>query len=198
MDVKTRTCCAACSILVLSAAMLAGCQQTPRGSTGGRIDPYRTTAADEYSRSANMPSMLEYSERVAQSVAKDLASIEQIDTSSGKKILELGDLNNQTRTPTSDFELIQRRIRSQLLASDVVRNRFVIVEERQRMDRQQQRITGAAGGTATYNPEDTYILQGDFLEANRGSTRRYYFNFKLVNLASREIVFNEDYDLAQQ
>ena len=69
------------------------------------------------------------------------------------------------------------------------------------MDSEKQRLTGNGDqttGTARYKPEETYVLMGDFFESRRGSTRRYYFEFKLTHLASRELVFSESYDLAQR
>ena len=55
----------------------------------------------------------------------------------------------------------------------------------------------SGGGTAQYDPKITYVLQGDFFESDRGERRQYYFEFKLTNLATREIVFNKHFDLAQ-
>ena len=63
--------------------------------------------------------------------------------------------------------------------------------------RELDRVVGAAGTTARYDPELTYVLQGDFLEAGRGPRRQYYFDFKLTNVASRKIVFLKSFDLGQ-
>lgn len=187
-----------CAALVAAAITLAACQTTPTGNTGGRIDPYRSTDADRASTAASVPGLLEFSDQVAQQLAQDLAAITEIDTSEGKAVLELGDINNQTQTPTGDYVLIQRRIRGHLFASDVVRDRFVVVEPRQRMDAERQRVAGDNTTSARYPAEKTYVLSGDFFEARRDRVRRYYFTFKLVNLATRQIVFLKDYDLAQQ
>lgn len=177
---------------------LTACQTTPTGNTGGRIDPYRSTDADRASRSASMPAMLEFSDQVAQQLIQDLARIDQVQQIQGKAVLELGDLNNQTQTPTGDFELIQRRIRGQLFASDLLHQQFIVVEPRQRMDLERERVAGDQTTSARYPAEQTFVLSGDFFEARRSSVRRYYFTFKLVNLATRQIVFLKDYDLAQQ
>jgi len=182
-----------------AATSIAGCQSgPPQGSSGGRIDPYRSTAADRASSSASGPALLEFSDQVAMALARDLTSIDRIRSSPQRVALELGDLNNRTNTPTSDFEMIQHRIRGQLLKSKLIRDQFLILVDPQRMDREQQRLSGTEGPTARYSPEQTYVLMGDFFESRRGRTRRYYFEFKLTHLASREPVFNEFYDLAQQ
>ena len=188
---------------VLAAIALAGITGlgigcTPDGTTGGRIDPYRTTDADRRSSRASMPSMLEFSDEVAQSLAYDLVNIPEIQQSPEKVVLELGDLQNNTTTPYSDFMLIQRRVQNQLLSSDVIRNQFILVEGPARMDVEKQRVTADSTSSARYEAGKTYMLMGDFFESNRGSdVRRYYFNFKLVNLQTRQIVFVHDYDLGQ-
>lgn len=184
---------------LLTPLLLAACDTTPTGDTGGRIDPYRTTASDRASTRPNIPSLLEFSEITAQRLAQDLAQIDEIRHANQKVVLELGTLANQTSTPTSDFELIQARVRGQLLKSDVVRRHFIVVMDRARMNAEMSQVSAGAtaGNSALYDPAITYVLQGDFHEQVRGDRRQYYFTFSLTNLASRVIVFHEDYDLAQ-
>ena len=178
---------------------LAACQ-APSGSTGGRIDPYRSTGADMASSKVSMPALMEFCDRTAQVLAQDITAIPEIRESPQRVIVELGSIRNQTRTPTSDFEQIQARLRSQIFQSDVIKRKVVLTEDPHRMDRELDRLeaTGAPGGqTARYAADATYVLQGDFFESNRDETRRYFFEFKLVNLASRVIVFDNSYDLGQ-
>ena len=173
--------------------VLTGCEKT-----GSRIDPYESTKSDLNSKQASIPALLEFSDLTAQRLAQDITSIPQVRDSSERLVLELGSIENRTRTATTDFELIQRRLRSQLMRSDVVRRNFMIVEGRQRMDSELQRVAGVTDSTtARYNPADTFVLQGDFFEARRGDRSQFFFNFKLTNLATRELVFDSDYDLAQ-
>ena len=189
------------AIWALTAA-LAGCRTPDTGTTGGRSDPYRSTAADVASNRASMPALYELSDQTAQKLALELASIDPVRRADTRLILELGDLRNLTSTPTQDFELIQHRIRGRLADSDVIKRYFDFVEGAARMDGQLERIMAGRKpsdeATARYDPEVTYVLIGDFLEADRGPTRRYYFDFKLVHLASRQIVFHKDFDLAQR
>ena len=51
-------------------------------------------------------------------------------------------------------------------------------------------------GTARYDPNDIYLLSGEFHESGRGATRRYYFVFRVEHLGSGEIKLTEQYDLA--
>lgn len=191
---------------VLGLAALAGCK-TPQGNVGGRMDPYRTTYSDVASNQASMPDLYQFSDQTAAELAQQLAQIPEIEDSPSKVVLELGDILNKTDTSTQDFELIQRRLRSKLLTTRVLRDRVMFVEGRQRMDREMERIQGTddadllqegtrGGGTDRYPSRQTYLLQGDFLESVRGGVRRYFFNFKLTNLASREIVFDQYMDSA--
>lgn len=185
--------------MLLAVLVLPSCKN--RGSSGGRIDPYSSTKADEKSRQANIASLLEFSDQVAARLAQDLVNIPQIQEAKTQVVLELGDIDNQTRTPTGDFELIQHRIRSALLQSQLVRSQFMVVESRQRMDRELNRVVGpgAPGGdqTARYSPELIYLLQGNFYEARRGDRRQYFLEFTLTHLASRQIAFSHSYDLGQ-
>lgn len=183
-----------CLSLILAGLLItAGCE-----SKGGRIDSYEVTDAGLASGKAYIPALLEFGDKTGQQLAQEIAAIPQAQESSERLILELGSIDNRTQTSTNDFELIQRRLRSQLMKSDVVRREFMIVEGRQRMDAELRRVAGPEFGTAErYDPAKTYVLQGDFLEAQRGDRSQYFFNFKLTNLATRELVFDSDYDLAQ-
>lgn len=178
---------------------LTACKSAPVGDRGGRIDPYETTSADKGSTHANMPSLLEFSDQVAQYLIQDIVDTPEITGFDTKAILELGDLENRTRTYTDDFVLVQRRIRNQLLQSNVIRNQFVVVESGSRMDLERARVSGrTTEGAARYDPTKTFILSGDFMESRRGDAQRFYFSFQLVNLDSRQIVRVYDYDLGQQ
>ena len=177
--------------------MALGCQGVPTGSSGGRVDPYRTTSADRASTRANIPSLLEFSDIAAGRLILALPDIEAIKDDKDRKVLELGTISNSTQTPTGDFELMLNRLRGKLLKSDVIRKRFTVVMSRSRMQAEQDR-TGATGqGPAAYNANHTYLLQGDFHEAVRLNRRQFYFQVTLTHLASREIVFQDDYDLGQ-
>jgi hypothetical protein len=178
--------------------LLGACQnQQPVGSTGGRIDPYRTTGADMASGRANIPSLLEFSEQTARRLAEDLCQLEGVAGASQRQVLELGTITNMTQTPSGDFEMIQNRLRGQLLQSDLVKRHFVVVMDRQRMTSEYERLGAVGNDPARYDAAQTYVLQGDFHEAIRGERRQFYFQFVLTNLATRQIVFQDDYDLAQ-
>lgn len=178
------------------------------GDSGGRINPYASTGADAASTDASMPAMLEYSDQVAEALARRIGGIPEIAGSPTRVVVELGAIENQTNTPRTDFEMIQRRLRGRLLSSDIVTANVRFVESVAAMDAEQRRVMGdetdplqrdyERGRTDRYDPSHTYVLRGAFFESVRYDTRRFYFEFNLVNLQTRDIVFNEPFDLAQQ
>ncbi|GIK19559.1 MAG: hypothetical protein AMXMBFR77_18150 [Phycisphaerales bacterium] len=191
----------------LLAVSIGACESSPprreTGDSGGRINPYATTPADRSSSAANAASLWEFSDQVADALAARIAQIPEIRDAPYKVVIELGDIENMTNTPRQDFELIQRRLRGRLLTSDTVTAKARFVEGARTMDREKDRVQaggGAGGMTDRYDERLTYVLRGSFYESTRGGGQvsRYYFEFNLVNLQSRDIVFNESFDLAQQ
>jgi hypothetical protein len=192
------------------AAIAGGCGSPPKGDAGGRIGGDVTTEADRRSSGANIPSMLEFSDRVVEQLAQDVSEMPEIRDAPTKVVLVLGDLQNKTATPTTDFELLGRRIRANINTSRFFRDRFMIVEDRARAERLRDRVVAperpraslddkpkAQGGVAGYDEEITYTLNGDFIEANRGNRRQYFFNFSLMQLSTGRVVFEKPYDLGQ-
>ena len=195
------------TLLIAGIFAAPGCQPDT-GETGGRIDPYSTTKDDLRSDRVSLPALMQFGDQVAQRVAKDLKDIDEIESRQTRAILELGTIVNKTKTPTQDFEQFQVRLRSALRKSPFIRDRFKFVESGGRGDAEKMRTQGpgaedllqegtGTGGTDRYDAKDTYVLQGDFYEAKRGDRSQYYMNFKLTNVQSREIVFEDDYDLGQ-
>lgn len=193
---------------LLGGAMLGGCTHNRDvGQSGGRINPYATTRADEVSGAANMPAMMEYSDQVAEALIRRLSDIPRISNAPTRVIVELGAIENQTDTPRSDFEQIQRRLRSRLINSDIATANMKFVENIESMDAEARRLGGGddplqrdygGGRTDRYDLAHTYVLRGWFSESERANVSRYYFEFNLVNVQDREVVFNESFDLAQQ
>lgn len=197
------------ALTMTAAGLLTGCTRNqPVGSSGGRINPYATTRADEASEAASMAALWEYSDQVAEALASRISQIPEITNAPTRVIVELGAIENQTNTPRSDFELIQRRLRSKLFSSDIVTANVKFVESVQAMDAESRRVLGdqtdplqrdiSNSRSDRYDLGKTYVLRGSFYESRRGDTRRYFFEFNLVNIQSRAIVFNEPFDLAQQ
>ncbi|MBL8746423.1 MAG: hypothetical protein JNK58_08720 [Phycisphaerae bacterium] len=129
---------------------------------------------------------------------------------STKVVIELGWIKNVTNTPSSDFEMLRRRVTGRLINSEAVRHVAKIMESPEAMDQQAGRFAQAAApdrldestsseGTATnrYSASDTYLLNGEFREALRGGASTYYLEMTLTNLQTREIVFAQPFDFKQ-
>ncbi len=177
-----------------------GCNQGPRGDTGGTIDPYNRTRVDANSPEADVVTLLEFSDQVGQELAVQLGRIGEIRNAPSKALIELGSIQNKTRTPSGDFAAIQRRVFLTLVNSDFAQNVADVVEDVDRMDADAARVAPSAPvdaqgkpthQTARYPAEQTYFLQGTFSELSRGGGRNstFVFDFTLTNAASRKIVF---------
>ncbi len=191
-------------VTMVMAIVVAGCASSGQRS-GDRVDPYQTSKGDRRaSEQASMPALLEFCDETAEKLIYELSSIPEIRDAPTQVVLELGDIQNRTMGSTSsqDFELIQRRLRSKIRNSSLAREYFLVVESRQRMDREKDRVSGTQDGevsktTARYDPEKTYVLQGDFFKSQRADFSRYYFELKLVNIGTRQIVFDNSYLFGQ-
>lgn len=199
-----------------AAAMLAGlglggCQQAPRGDSGGQMDPYERTRVDANSPQADTVNLYEFSDRVAEALAQRIADVDEITTRPSKVVIEFGSIKNDSpSTPTSDFRLIQRRVFTKLVNSNVVRKHADVVEQTARVNRDIQdtrpsqpdlldeRLNGTDQADV-YSLDSTYILTGTFGEMLRGRDQRnYYFEMALTHAKSRRIVFVETFDSKQK
>ena len=194
------------SCVLCVAFVLTGCKS---GSTGGRIDPYSTKKGENKGGKVSMPALLQFSDETGEQLVYDLTSIPEIRDAPTQVVLELGNILNKTRSATIDYEIVQRKLRGKIQNSGLAREYFLIVENRQRMDLEKNRISGTTQpdllqegtgntGTAKYDPNITYVLQGSFLESVRNGVSRYYFEFSLTNLGSRQRVFGKDYVYGQE
>jgi len=188
--------------------VMGGCQSAgPRGDTGGRIDPYETTPDDHKSPYVNPADLIEFSDRTAEALAGDLGDLPEFKNRRTRAVLAIGDMRNLTSVPSSEFEMLAIRTRDQLVGLRQVTDNVKIVEDRGRLERLAERETGvqadvleegrSASGVSRYNPDDVYVLLGDFYQSNRRDAKRYYFTFSVTHLGSREIIFKQNYDLGQ-
>ncbi len=194
-------------IAPLTLMLAAGCTNSaPRGNTGGLIDPYRRTSADTYDEAADSVTLLEFADTVGQELGAQIARIPEIRSSATQVVIELGGLQNNTRTPSGDFAAVQRRVFLTLVNSDLARENARIVERRERVARDAAGVMPPASadplgrGESTTSPQGTmkdypldatYFLQGTFSELSRGGgvQSTYVFDFTLTNASSRQIVF---------
>lgn len=195
--------------IVLVAALLAGpvalsgCDTPPRGDRGGRIGVTEAHPS-ETSRSQILPtSLIEFSDIVAERLARDIIdTTPRIRDADERVTVILGDINNRTQIVSSnDFEMMLRRTRSNLNNAPVTRERLMFVEDRARMmDLAQREGVARDDGTSgpdVYDPETTYVLNGDFFRISRGRANLYYMELQLVHFASNEQIFSASYESPQ-
>ena len=133
-----------------------------------------------------------------------IPNISEIRNKDYRVLIELGDIANSTRTPSSDFRAVRRRMFLSMVNNPQITDTAQLNETPERIDRQAQRFAqeqspdlldenlssrGAASGR--YDLYDTYVLSGTFGELMRGRQGTYIFDVTLTNVGSREIVFAE-------
>lgn len=184
----------------------------PPGDSGGVIDSRERTRVDRGSILADSVSLDEFADSVSQQMAYDIPSISRLRSSSNKAVIEIGSLENKTRTPLSDFQGVQRKVFISLVGSEPVRNVAMVVERAKRVDRDIEEIRGDrrtdmfddgnqnADRRAQYQLNDIYILNGTFYErvrGDRGQQANFDFDMTLTHAASGEIVFAKQYGWKQ-
>lgn len=177
--------------------LLAGCN-TP---DDGRMDPYATSSGENRSSEILPASLLEFSDQYAQRLTQKLAGILEIAGSAKPVTIYMGDLNNLTKSVSSnEFQMVQSRIRSTLLSSDFVRKHILFKEDITRVTNMARR-EGQPGVTVPTDPASTYYLNGDFYQIQRtgagGETNLYYMEYQLVNSSTGVIIFSDRYDQKQ-
>lgn len=197
------------ALCVGAAAASVGCNTPPQGRGHGRADPGEVTRAEENSGQIYLADMREASDRMVDSLIKDLSDLQQNELRQGagdyESTLVFGDIANKSRSmPTTDFEYVRERMRDMMLSSREFRKSFRVVESRARYESVRAREEGSAdplqrssGITSdrTLNPAYTYYLNGNTFQLDRGDTRGYYFNFQLMRASDSEIVWSHQYEV---
>lgn len=180
----------------------------PQASGHGRVDSGAVTRAEEDSGQIYLADMREASDRMVDSLIKDLTELQQNELRQGgdyECTLVYGDIANKSRAmPTSDFEYVRERMRDMMLSSREFRKSFRVVESRDRYESIRVREEGtsdplqrhtAITSNRVLNPAFTYYLNGNTFQLDRGSTRGYYFNFQLMRASDSEIVWSHKYEV---
>lgn len=184
-----------------------GCSP-PRAPGHGRVDSGAVTRAEEDSGQIYLADMREASDRMVDSLMRDLAELQQAELRQGgdyECTLVYGDISNKSRAmPTTDFEYLRERMRDMMLSSREFRKNFRVVESRDRYEQVRIREEGTSDplqrntpitSNRVLNPAYTYYLNGNTFQLDRGSTRGYYFNFQLMRAGDSEIVWSHQYEV---
>jgi hypothetical protein len=185
------------------AGVLGGCAHPPRGENPGRVEVTDTTPAERASPQVQLTAQHEFSDRVAQQLAADLASIPSFQEGYRVTVV-FGDIVNKTGiVPTSDFEAFRTRIRQKLMQSQMVLKNIRFVENRARLDSLRRMEEGeGVGGRTPLQLKYTYFLNGEMYRSNRQGAgmdvNEYLMSYNLVNADSGEIVWtNAPYEVKQ-
>jgi len=188
--------------LALSTAMitalsgLSACNQGPSGRQGGNVDPYEQVRGTSRDRAVNDVTLLEFTDQVTQSLAERIPTIPDIKNAPTKPVIAVGAITNRTNTPTSDFAAVRSQIFTDMVNSTVAQHADIL-DTLEVMDEQMARYAQPGRGvpnSARYDPNITYILNGEFSEISRGENGRsstYVFNWRLVNLGTSKTVSAE-------
>lgn len=205
---RTLALSALASLSVASLASLTACQP-PRGFTGGRVDPTRTTSAEANSAQVLPASLFEFSDKVAQQLASDLKTVPALNQEFRQTIV-FGNLTNKTGVvPTSDFEAFRTRVRGSLMQSQNVLRNVRFVDNKKNVDANISRETsrnsdllgeGKRQERADLDPKTTYMLDGEMYRVDRGQSQvnLYMLSYQLINMADGEVIWqNAPYEVKQ-
>lgn len=200
MTIYTPRCLAGTVICICLVA--AACSSVPRGKSSGRIGVSETTEAESRSEKILPVALVEFTDQAPRRLVAKLHRLPRIRNTAGRATVILGDINNQTRiVGTAEFEFAARRLRNNLLNSEVARNKMRFVEWRKRMARlaRKERVArdGMRADPPDYDPATTYALNLDVFLINRGDTNYYYMEAQLVHFDTNEIVFSDRIDVKQ-
>lgn len=196
--------------IVLGAGALAGGCSAPQGQSGGRVPVSEGTRGELQDRRIMTSDLAESSDRVAESLARDIQQIVDEDFGGYRATITFGDIQNKTgNVSTTDFEYVRDRIKSKLMTSRHVRDNVRFRESRRRVEDLNQRELGRnddllseGGGTPTGirnpNPDFLMYLNGNMYRVERGrgsTTDLYYLKFELIRASDGITLFSQDYEV---
>ncbi len=137
---------------------------------------------------------------MAESLAADLTRLIDDDFGGNRVVLFIGDIANNTRTATGDFELINRRIKSTLMKNGMFRDNVQVRETSSRVRdlSRRERSTPTdkpVGGADDTAPEEVFFLNGTASSTTRRSESQYFLEYELMRESNGELVWNEGYEI---
>jgi hypothetical protein len=179
----------------------------PEGKSHGRVAPGTVTKAEERATGPQIRDMQEASDDVAQALIADLNRVlaEEVTDPSVRILVVFGDIQNKSRVPTSDFEMIRERIKDKLQKSRDWRNNVKYVVSRKRVEELNRQELGTdrndlldegAAGHDVKRPaaEHMYYLNGNTYGIYRGTTEFYYLSFNLTRASDAAEIFSQEYE----
>ncbi len=184
---------------------LGACSSNPKtvyGDSGGRIGTSESTDADRYGREVSSVTLVEFADQVAQSLPARITSIPEFSGRTREAVIYLGEFENRTRTPSSDFRTVQQMVSHDITNSPVMRRHAAVYNDPARVRDWQQRFTangpGWSGNTldtpqGIFAASDVFLLNGEFGEISRGGgeVSLYVFDMTLVRATDGRVIYSD-------
>lgn len=194
-----------CALAGAAVLAVGGCSTNPQtvsGDSGGRIGTTESTDADRYGREVSSVTLVEFADQIAQSLPARITSTPEIAGRNREAVIYLGELENRTRTPSSDFRTVQQMISHDITNSPVMRRHAVVYNEPARVRDWQQRFTSDGPGWSgssldtpqgIFPADDVFLLNGEFGEISRGrgDVSLYVFDITLVRATDGRVVYSD-------
>ncbi|GEM_PF-896401 len=192
---------------VVSALGLTGCSTPPLGDRTGRVEPGRTTEAEQRSGQVYISDLDDATEKMSMKFIADLngrlaESDFRINGEQQKVTIVFGDITNKSGSmPSSDIEAIRSNFQSNLMESEDLRARCRFVRDKANFERLRSTEFGPGPtnpttpgtGVRALDQRFTYFLNSEIYGINRGSTRQFTINFSLMRASDGEEVWKPNY-----
>lgn len=199
---------AACSLTGLAAALaLSACSTPPLGDRTGRVEPGRTTEAEQRSGQVYISDLDDATEKMSMKFIADLngrlaESDFRINGEQQRVTIVFGDITNKSGSmPSSDIEAIRANFQSNLMESDDLRAHCRFVRDKANFERLRATEFGPGPtnpttpgtGVRSLDQRFTYFLNSEIYGIMRGSTRQFTINFSLMRASDGEEVWKPNY-----
>lgn len=166
----------------LSMFCLVACHTPPqnRGTSGYRMDPTSEAPSELGVMAPRSADLISATDQMARDIARRL---DIVNRNSPPRIF-VGQIENRTSMPNTDYQVFLARLRAQLNASGV-REGLEFVRERGFIEQQRTREYGGKDPDSTamaYESRADYVLTCEIYDLPRGGTNYYLLNYQLVQL----------------
>lgn len=192
---------------VAATLALTACSTPPLGDRTGRVEPGRTTEAEQRSGQVYISDLDDATEKMSLKFIADLngrlaESDFRINGEQQKVTIVFGDITNKSGSmPSSDIEAIRSNFQSNLMESDDLRAHCRFVRDKANFERLRATEFGPGPanpttpgtGVRSLDQRFTYFLNSEIYGINRGSTRQFTINFSLMRASDGEEVWKPNY-----
>lgn len=182
--------------LLLAITTLAACESpAPRGSSSGRVPPGWSTPAEAGDARPLPDDYMAFADTWARQLIQDMPHVPALIDLPYRATILFGDIVNKTDIISSvEFEMIREKIKNNLMRSRDFNDNFRFLISRAQLDELRRREVNKPVDQQRFDEQHTYLLNGTMFRVSRGDTHTYLITFQLVNFASGEIIWVQDYE----